>query len=61
MVNTVVINDLDISIFSGKVVIYDRFNDVSQEEAEKIVAYLHSEGFITTIDVALEIDKGRRT
>jgi len=57
----VVINDLDISIFSGKVVIYDRFNDVSQEEAEKIVAYLHDEGFIETIDVALEIEKGKRT
>lgn len=61
MVNTVVINDLDISIFSGKVVIYDRFNDVSQEEAEKIVSYLHNEGFITTIDVVLEVDKGKRT
>jgi hypothetical protein len=60
-VNTVVINDLDISIFSRKVVIYDRFNDVSQEEAEKIVAYLHKEGFIATIDVALEIEKGKRT
>ena len=61
MVNTVVINDLDISIFSGKVVIYDRFNDVSQEEAEKIVSYLHNEGFIATIDVVLEVDKGKRT
>tara|TARA_Y100000310_G_C20170654_1_gene573497 strand:- start:356 stop:541 length:186 start_codon:yes stop_codon:yes gene_type:complete len=61
VVNTVVINDLDISIFSRKVVIYDRFNDVSQEEAEKIVAYLHNEGFIRTIDVALEIEKGKRT
>jgi hypothetical protein len=43
------------------VVIYDRFNDVSQEEAEKIVSYLHKEGFIRTIDVALEIEKGKRT
>jgi hypothetical protein len=57
----VVINDLDISIFSGKVVIYDRFNDVSQEEAEKIVSYLHNEGFISSIDVVLEVDKGKRT
>ena len=59
--NTVVINDLDIRLFDKKVVIYDKFNDVSQEEAEKIVTYLYREGFIITDDVTVEIEKGRRT
>ena len=59
--NTVVINDLDISLFDKKIVIYDRFNDVSQEEAEKIVTYLYREGFIRTDDVTVEIEKGKRT
>ena len=61
MVNTVVINDLDINLFDKKVVIYDKFNDVSQEEAEKIVTYLYREGFINTDDVTVEIEKGKRT
>jgi len=60
-VNTVVINDLDIGLFDKKIVIYDRFNDVSQEEAEKIVTYLYREGFIRTDDVTVEIEKGKRT
>ena len=59
--NNVVINDLDISLFYKKVVIYDKFNDVSQEEAEKIVTYLYREGFITGDDVTVEIEKGKRT
>ena len=59
--NTVVINDLDIRLFDKKVVIYDKFNDVSQEEAEKVVAYLYREGFINTDDVTIEIEKGKRT
>jgi hypothetical protein len=61
VVNTVVINDLDINLFDKKVVIYDKFNDVSQEEAEKIVTYLYREGFINTDDVTVEIEKGKRT
>jgi hypothetical protein len=60
-VNTAVINDLDIGLFDKKIVIYDKFNDVSQEEAEKIVTYLYREGFIITDDVTVEIEKGRRT
>ena len=56
-----VINDLDISLFDKKVVIYDKFNDVSQEEAEKIVTYLYREGFIKVDDVTVEIEKGKRT
>ena len=59
--NNVVINDLDISLFYKKVVIYDKFNDVSQEEAEKIVTYLYREGFIKVDDVTVEIEKGKRT
>mgnify|MGYP001219499525 FL=1 len=59
--NTVVINDLDIRLFDKKVVIYDKFNDVSQEEAEKVVTYLYREGFINTDDVTIEIEKGKRT
>ena len=59
--NTVVINDLDIRLFDKKVVIYDKFNDVSQEAAEKVVTYLYREGFINTDDVTIEIEKGKRT
>ena len=56
-----VINDLDINLFDKKIVIYDKFNDVSQEEAEKIVTYLYREGFINTDEVTVEIEKGKRT
>ena len=44
-------------LVKGEVVIDDHFNDVSPEEAERIVNYLHAEGFIESDRVSLEVVK----
>ena len=58
------INELKIEIYSKKfpyyeerVIILDEFNDVSPLEAEKIVNYLHLEGFLDYQNTSLEIIK----
>ncbi len=58
------INELKIEIYSKKfpyyeekVIILDEFNDVSSLEAEKIVNYLHLEGFLDYQNTSLEIIK----
>jgi hypothetical protein len=49
------LNGLDIEITYNKVIIYDLLDDVSPEEGEIIVKYLYSEGFISSLDVSLDI------
>ena len=66
MKKNVVINGLNIKIvsrkilgglLSQKVVILDEYNDVHSSEAEHIVKYLYSEGFIEKEEVSLEVVK----
>ena len=66
MKKNVVINGLNIKIvsrkilgglLSQKVVILDEYNDVHSLEAEYIVKYLYSEGFIEKEEVSLEVVK----
>ena len=40
-----------------EVVIDDHFNDVSPEEAERVVNYLYAEGFIESDEISLEVIK----
>lgn len=40
-----------------KVIILDEYGDVTALEAEKIVRYLYSEGFLERDDVSLEVVK----
>ncbi len=62
----ITINGLKIGIVSGwdsfpsvayKVIILDEYGDVTPLEAEKIVCYLYSEGFLQRDDVFLEVVK----
>ena len=53
----IVSDELSRTLFFEKVIIIDEYNDVSPLEAEYIVKYLFSEGFIKTDEVSLEIVK----
>ena len=60
------LNDLDIRVHREKrpydeerVVILDRYEDVSPLEAELIVKYLYAEGFISSDEPSLEVIKNR--
>ena len=60
------LNDLDIRLYRKKhlhdeerVVILDKYEDVSSTEAESIVKYLFLEGFINSDEPSLEIIKSR--
>jgi len=65
-VRELTLNDLKIRIHRKKyphdeerVVILDTYEDVSPNEAETIVRYLHLEGFINSDEPSLEIIKNR--
>jgi len=50
----------EIDYFCGppyKVIILDKYGDVTTFEAENIVRYLYSEGFLERDDVSLEVVK----
>ena len=49
------LNGLDIDVFKTKVKIFDRSGDVSDIEAEKIMNYLYSEGFVNAKTIVCEI------
>tara|TARA_Y100000590_G_C15219451_1_gene825669 strand:- start:31 stop:276 length:246 start_codon:yes stop_codon:yes gene_type:complete len=46
-----------LDLVKSGVFIDDHFNDVSHEEAEKIVNYLYAEGFIEDEKISLEVGK----
>jgi len=53
-----VLNGLTIKVTRSKVIILDLFNDVSDEEAEKILWYLYAEGFIKRQSIVCSIVSG---
>ncbi len=65
-VRKLTLNDLEIVVYrkrrlcrEERVVILDRYEDVSPLEAELIVKYLYAEGFIDSDEPSLEVVKNR--
>ena len=65
-VRTLTLNDLEIRVHRKKhpydeerVIILDKYEDVSSLEAELIVRYLYAEGFINSDEPNLEVIKNR--
>jgi hypothetical protein len=58
VMHELVLNGLTIKVTRSKVVIIDVFDDVSDEEAEKILCYLYTEGFVKNQTVICEVITG---
>ena len=58
VMHELVLNGLTIKVTRSKVVIVDLFNDVSDEEAEKILCYLFAEGFVKNQTIICEVITG---
>jgi hypothetical protein len=59
-VRELTLNGLIIEVFVSKVIIYDPFGDVSNEEVVKIIQYLYSEGFVDKKTISCDILKRRK-